>query len=60
MAAKATSIYISIATKGDPFDVKVKKRFFVAKEANIWLKDVTNAETGLYPLDKFRVTKETY
>lgn len=56
MAGKAKSLYVTIATKGNPFDVKVRKQFFNAKAYREWVKEVI-AE---YPEDKFRYTKETY
>lgn len=56
MAGKSTSIYVSIAVKGNPFEIVEKKQFFTAKQANTWLKEVEEK----YPSDKFRVTKETY
>ncbi len=56
MAGKAKSLYVTIATKGNPFDVKVRKQFFNAKDFRLWFKEAV-AE---YPEDKFRYTKETY
>lgn len=56
MAGKAKSIYITIATKGNPFDVKVRKQFFKSPDANAWVKTVAEE----YPADRFTYTKETY
>lgn len=56
MAGKATSIYITVTVKGDPFAVVAKKKFFNSKECREWLKSVEED----YPADQFKITRETY
>jgi hypothetical protein len=56
MAGKATSVYVTVHVKGDPFDIVERKQFFNSKTLNVWMKDAISK----YPPDQFRITKETY
>lgn len=56
MAGKATSVYVSVAVKGNPFDIVFKRQFFNSKELNAWMKEAKEK----FPEDQYRITKETY
>mgnify|MGYP003398847255 FL=1 len=56
MAGKATSIYVSVAVKGNPFDIVFKRQFFSAKAVSVWMKEAQEK----YPSDQYRITKEVY
>lgn len=56
MAGKATSVYITVATKGNPFDIKERKQFFNAADVRKWKKTAVEQ----YPETAYRYTTETY
>lgn len=62
MAGKAKSTYVTVATKGDPFDVKVRKQFFNAKAMREWKKTAleTWPEVTENGSQTYRYTVEIY
>ena len=62
MAGKAKSTYVTVATKGDPFDIKARKQFFNAKAMREWKKTAleTWPEFTENGSQAYRYTVETY
>lgn len=58
MSGKAKSIYLTVCVKGDPFDIKLRKQFFNAKEYNAFVN--TSEFKEKYPEAQFRLVKEVY
>ena len=52
------SIHLTVCKKGDPFDVRDKKKFFKADEYNRYVNDKEFKEK--YPETEFRIVKEVY
>ena len=62
MAGKAKSTYVTVSTKGDPFDVKARKQFFNAKAMREWKKTAieTWPEVTESGAQTYRYTVEIY
>lgn len=58
MSGKAKSIYLTVCVKGDPFDIKLRKQFFNAKDYNAFIRTPEFKEK--YPEERFRLVKEVY